>query len=1313
MSRVLLYAVFLVLCCHLVSGQHRFERYTTEHGLSQNSILSMLQDKRGFLWIGTEDGLNRFDGYTFKKFYHHAEDTSGLTDDQVWSLLEDKNGIIWIGHNKGLTTFDPETQRFKSVLHEDGLYIVSVFENDKGELWFGSGGHGLIEFDQGKISRFKNNTPALEPHDPQAWHFAVNNITAIHGYKDGLLVGSRGAGIFYFFQNEFQRLETPTKWNDFFRLNDVWSFLIHNDSIYIATGQGLGIFNLDFSAGRILTASGKDNDLTFSRIADLAVNQDKLWIATYGGGLNCLDLKTQKIAAYQYLPHDNHGISGNLMFTLLVDTQGNLWAGTWARGLNKLSTSAQAIEVYNATSGIENPMIVGIVESDQKLYVATQRGVVYTTDVDALQTSSVKFKDAFHTWYINDIEKGNKNFWFGLDGGGVGYGSSNNQQVNILKRIPGNPYSLNNHLVTDVLETGSVLWVGTLGSGFSRIRLDMPYGTPGSVSGFIHSEEDAHSLTGNLINVLYYDSKGFLWVGTEKGLNRSVEPVLEHDSLKFLRLTNHRTTAILETENLYWIGTDVGLFTIDKEKRVLPVGGLDGQFINAILQDMKGTVWVSTNNGIFLIKDDIVQLTVRDGLPTNEFNIRASYQAPSGDLFFGSVDGLVRLSPDKIKPQQTKAPLWITRVGINQERELEMPTELELTHTDRVVEFEFSLLDYTNPASNKYAYRLVGFDDQWMYTTAEKRSITYTNLDPGNYTFEVKASDGFGQWSDQVYAVAIHISPPFWKSGWAYGMYTVFLVGVFLVIRKSIINRERLKANLRLEHVALQKLQELDDFKSKFFANISHEFRTPLTLILGQLETLKKKLPEGDVLKSIRNNCNALLQLVNQLLDLSRIDAGKLELRVHTIQINDFLKMRIEAFQSMAYQKQIGLNVVYPDAGEVNIDPFILEKIINNLLSNALKYTLTGGEVDCTASCKDGLFRLSVKDTGIGIAPENQKSIFDRFYRINESETGTGIGLALTQELVKLHGGSIKLNSQVGEGSEFIVQIPLVEGEYPEFSLGVTQEISRWHEYKVEQPELVTSTQDQNNEKPLALIVEDNEELRNFMVNAFQPAYRVSVAENGMVGFHEAVKIIPDVIITDWMMPEMSGEELCKKIKTHEATSHIPVILLTARAGQGDRLDGFDAGADDYITKPFEMVELQARVQNLVQLRKHLREKFSKAGLFEYKHIKVSSLDEVFLQRLQNVLEEHYTDANLSVDVLSRKMGVSRVQLHRKLTALCGYSPSDLLREFRLQRAADLLRQKAGNVSEIAYQVGFENLSYFAKAFKQKFQVTPSEFIHQ
>lgn len=1310
MSRALFCTIYLVFCCNLVSGQHRFERYTTEQGLSQNSILSMLQDKRGFLWIGTEDGLNRFDGYTFKKFYHHAGDTSGLTDDQVWTLLEDKNGIIWIGHIKGLTTFDPRTQVFKNVLFEEGLYVLSASELGNGELWFGSGGHGLIKVDQGKVSRFKNNTPVPAPHDAQAWYFTANNFPVIHSYKDGLLVGSRGAGIFYFSRNEFHRLETPVQWDDFFKLNDIWSFLVHNDSIYIASGQGLGVFDLNFSTGRILKASGRENDLTFSRIADLAIQQDNLWVATYGGGLNCLDLKTQKITAYQYQPHNSHGISSNLVFKLLVDDQGNLWAGTWARGLNKLSTNAQAIHVYNVINEIENPVIMGVLQTDVYLYVATHKGIVYKTEIDALQSNSVKFKEIFRTWYINDIEKGKENFWLALDGGGIGYAQNENEPIKTLKRIPGNRYSLNNHLVTDVLETSPVLWVGTRGSGLNRIQLDIPYGAPGSVSSFKHEVENIHSLSGNLINILYYDSKGFLWVGTENGLNRSYNPAMESDSLTFLRLAPHRTTALLETEDNFWVGTDVGLFTIKEDGDLTPVSQLEGHFINSILQDGDGFLWVSTNNGIFLIRDKAVQFTVRDGLPTNEFNIRSSWRGSNGRLFFGSTDGLVSIAPEGIRANKTVAPIWVTRAVVNRKQEIEFPTKIELSHEHRIIDFEFSFLDYTNSLSNQYAYQLEGFDEQWIYTSSEKRLVTYTNLDAGNYVFKVKASNGFGQWSEEVYPVFISVSPPIWKTVWAYGLYTIFLIGILLAVRKTIVNRERLKSNLRLEHMALQKLQELDDFKSKFFTNISHEFRTPLTLILGQLDALKEELSNPQPLESIRHNSFVLLQLVNQLLDLSRIDAGKLELRIFSVGIREFLKMHIEAFQSMAFQKQIQLTIEYPDIAEINIDPDVLEKIINNLLSNAIKYTPIGGKVCCSASYVKGVFLLSVENTGTGISPEKQKFIFDRFYRASDMEQGTGIGLALTQELVRLHGGEIEVNSQEGLKTEFIVKIPVTSGEYPEFSHITTQSVIS--EYK---PKQVSSIIDTNHtaEKSVALIVEDNEELRNFMACALMNSYQVLVAENGLVGLEQALNAIPDIVVTDWMMPEMSGTELCKKIKSVEATSHIPVILLTARTGQGDRLEGFDVGADDYITKPFDMAELLARIQNLVQQRRFLREKFSNEGLFHYKHIKVSSLDEDFMKRLQAVLEECYSDSQLSVDGLSRKMGVSRVQLHRKLTALTGYSPGDLLREFRLQRAADLLRQKAGNVSEIAFQVGFENLSYFTKVFKQKFQVTPSEFTHQ
>ncbi|MGI9544736.1 MAG: hybrid sensor histidine kinase/response regulator transcription factor, partial [Cyclobacteriaceae bacterium] len=652
---------------------------------------------------------------------------------------------------------------------------------------------------------------------------------------------------------------------------------------------------------------------------------------------------------------------------------------------------------------------------------------------------------------------------------------------------------------------------------------------------------------------------------------------------------------------------------------------------------------------------------------------------------------------------------------------------LELTYRQNDFSLEFAALNFVNPESNLYKYKLEPYEEDWIETSASNRIARYTNISPGEYTFRVTGSNNDGLWNEAGKSLSIIVLPPWWQTWWAYALYALVFIGVFLYWRSYEIKRVKLKH--RAEY-----LSELDQLKSRFFANISHEFRNPLTLILGPVKKLIDKQTnqhDQNNLAGIQRNAQRLLRLVNQLLDLSKLEAGKLKLEAVKSDIVSFVRNQANAFSSLADSKNISFTIDLPEEKVgVYFDRDKLEKIINNLLSNAFKFTPEEGSVKVkmqpiTKGTKEWM-QIKVADSGKGIPPKEIKKIFDRFYQVDASLTreqeGTGIGLALTKELVELHHGEIKVKSVRGQVTTFTLLLPLGKDHLNEEDiiqeLPLPEEAIESVEARMHPSELVAHTSDtllekdseQVVEKPLVLIVEDHQEMRKFIRTSIGDQYQVQEAEHGVVGLEMSQELLPDLIISDVMMPEMDGYALCEKIKTDELTSHIPVVLLTAKADRRSKLTGLQTGADDYLSKPFDEEELQLIVRNRIAERRKMRERFSRDITLEPRHISITSLDEQFLAKVLDIIEEHMADENFSIEALSQQAGYSHMHFYRKIKALSGQTPSQFLRTIRLKRAAAMLQKKSDQVTQIAYNVGFNSLSYFNKCFKDQFGMTPGQY---
>jgi signal transduction histidine kinase/DNA-binding response OmpR family regulator len=733
-------------------------------------------------------------------------------------------------------------------------------------------------------------------------------------------------------------------------------------------------------------------------------------------------------------------------------------------------------------------------------------------------------------------------------------------------------------------------------------------------------------------------------------------------------------------------------------------------------------------------------------------------------MFFGGNNGFNFFHPDSIQDNPNVPPVAITAFekldtdhpeqGAIAETGISAKSEIALTHKNAIFSIEFAALNYVESHKNRYAYKLEGFNDNWIQLGTRRRA-TFTNLDPGEYVFRVKGSNNDGVWNEEGASLRIIIRPPWWKTWWAYALYGAIFFGLLYSLRRYEMNRQQFKHRAELEHVQVEKLQELDHLKSRFFANISHEFRTPLTLILAPIEDVLARVDEHiskKDLKLMQRSGQRLLRLINQMLDLAKLEAGKMQLQASDGDIVRFLRAVTMAFESQAARKQIVLRFrAEPERIIVCFDRKKLEDIMHNLLSNALKFTPPQGEITVAVAGGSGSSELSatapatatvtVSDTGIGIPASHLPHIFDRFYRVEDSsalsksddsikaasldqiyttrQEGIGIGLALVKELVELHHGSIQAESEEGKGTTFTISLPLAKAHLKPEEIEASGKLQVASEQVAsEQDVIIPSIQDQatsgqqpeTSNQEIVLVIEDNDDLRTYLREHLEREYKVMEAGDGEEGVEKALAAIPDLVISDVMMPKKDGYQVCAALKTDEKTSHIPVILLTAKAAAEEKMEGLETGADDYIVKPFNVAELLVRARNLIALRRKLRERFKGQVILKPSEIAVTSKDEAFLNRVLSAIEKHIGEEEFGVEELAGEAAMSRSQIHRKLQALTGRNCGQFILSVRLQRAAELLRQKAATVSEIAYQTGFGSPSYFVSCFKKQFGCTPSEY---
>ncbi len=1351
-----------ILSCVIVSlwGQQdtdlSFIHIGKETGLSHNSIRHIVQDQTGFLWIGTEDGLNRFDGNKMVVFKQNTDDPSSLSSNFIEHISIDNKGNLWVGTVQGLNRLDPTTGLFERFEHDPAdpstlpfPQVLTSLPDEDGYLWIG----GI-------------HLARLDPESRQfiSWSLNVDNrpvegdeieqITNLD--QDRILIaGSQGLFVFHKKEHTFNQISLPNR-TGAQNPRVISVYVDRQDRIWATSVEHIFQLNQELEVEQQYTHdpadpfSVSDHDLPM-------ILEDKaghMWFGSFSHGLNRLNLETGLFQHYRHQAGDDQSLSNNIIWSLCQDFQGNLWVGT-NNGLNRLNGGFDRPDSGNRRTGFEKidsrtgGAIRAVLEDKLGfLWVGTDGGGLSCIDQSTGEATVHRHQPSNSQSIPSDrlramLEDRERNLWIGsFNGLSVlpASGRANTaSQLNTTKWVnfenAGTGYpSLKVGPVRALAEANNGnIWIGGFQSG-------VHYWDKASAAftSYIHNPDDANSLSSDEILTLHEDQSGQLWIGTfGGGLNRldpktGVITRYRHESGNPTSLSDDFVWSIHEdAEGDLWIGTQGGLNVIRNDRpnefeHYQEQDGLPNNVIYGIQRDRQGRLWLSTNKGLACFDPKTGRCFTydqRDGLQADEFNPNAAARSPrTGQMYFGGPNGLNTFNPLAFQLDIFAPRTIITTLTRYQEAEQQnerivqyfLPSDRQFTftHRDNIISFEVAMLNYQQTYKNKFEYRLQGFQNSW-FPLEDDGKITFTNLPAGRYSLQLRGANHHGIWQEAPTEYAIQIRPPWWKSHLAKVIYFLLAVAIIITVYRYQLNKQ-------LAEREAQELRKLDELKTNFFTNISHEFRTPLTMILGPAQRSLKSLSKNRVAEAIGDhqlilqNGKRLLKLINEILDINKLEAGKLTPRYVQIPVVELTKRQVRSFDSFAEAEGISLNFE-AEATELLMDTDVemLEKILSNLLSNAIKYTPPKGIIHIGLRQGEEHLEITVKDSGAGIPADQLPHIFDRFYQVKRpgktSPSGTGIGLSLSKELVELLGGKITVESQVNRGTTFTVSLPIAHHAPQQPLPAETIEPSTTLEQTANTPAPAFSPLAPEDELQI-LIIEDNTDMADYIASCLDPKFNIEFALNGREGLERALEAIPDLIITDVMMPEMDGVEVCKHLKADERTSHIPVIMLTARAGVETKLEGLRVGVDAYLSKPFNEEELQVRVEQLLALREKLRTRWQKNELSSELAPEDNSIEDQFVNRTQDIIMHHLQNPDFEIEQLARELGLSESQLRRKLSALTGMSPVRFMRSLRIQRAQELLVSTEMNVAEIAYETGFSDPKYFSRVFSRAVGRSPSEY---
>lgn len=1345
-----LFFVFFLLCLAgrlpAQPSSTRFERMGVEKGFSNSVITTFFQDSRGFLWIGGYAGLHRYDGYELTPYYFDPGDSLTIGDNKVTGILESRDGNLWIGTQNGLNYFDRKTETFRrffsnpdSVKGLSDTYILSLLEDGSGRIWAGT----------------KRDAIIFDPRDETISRLEVSGkrlgaFTFHHG-ENGTVWLANSRGLWKTGEKEEQlRLVVDTD------SSPIWA--ISKDAsggLWLGGREGLFRYRPEEETiDQILL----DEKGSVGVRSVLAARNGTVWCGTPQGVFR-YHPSTGKLEHFQHSPDDEYSLSGNYIEALFEGRAGNIWVGT-AGGACLFRPSTEKFrrfpDKYQSRVGVSAFRSFLEAEPGKLLLWDIEQGLVLFDwrkgTREPFPHRPTEGLDAWNTGITCFFRDDQNRIWMGALGGVFVFNPADHSFSHYHKGSE-SALALSDNMIRDICQdTTGAIWLATWNGGINCILEDEQ-----KVKAY-HSSDDGSYRHG--ARRAFVGRDGTVWAGTRGGLlryNRNEDKfrAYRRDPNDPNSMSENTAFDIYEDDDGFlWIGAYGGglnKFDPQTEKftHYTPRNGLPGHSVFSILPDDQGHFWLSTYKGIVRFdpeEDAFKMFDYRDGLLNKQYDAFSHYRIPStGELVYEGKQGIDIFHPDSLQPGPAPPTVLFTDflianqpVPIRRRSEAGMDgffldqsitetKELAVPYRHKTLTFKFASPYFSNPEKVRYSYRLEGFDKEWQ-DIGNQRTATFTNLPPGKYRLAVRAANADGVSNKEDAYISLAIIPPWWLTWWAYGLYALAIGLLFYAYLRYQRRRWRLQADLEARQREAERLQELDTVKSQLYTNISHEFRTPLTVILGLNDEILRyhQNEETGRLKRaadlIRRNSRRVLQLVNQMLDLARLEAGRLALHFQQGEVVDYLRYLTESYESLAESRGIELTFAAdPPELVMDYDEEKLHQIFTNLLANALKFTPEGGKVDVRiskAQTEAGrTLRLEVRDNGPGISADKRPHIFNRFYQVDASSSrpgeGTGIGLTLTKELVELHGGRIEVDSEEGRGASFTVYLPITNqapprkeapstgGEHP-LALPLT------NGKEASGPAPAEATEDG---LPTLLIVEDAPDIITYLKSCLQGRYDIRTAPNGHLGLEAARKAVPDIIISDVMMPEMDGLDMCEKLKTDECTSHIPIVLLTAKATVQDRLAGLQRGADAYLPKPFNKEELLIRLEKLVELRQKLRKRY--AGLTPPPATDDPALqqEDEFVRKAREAVEAHLDDDTFGPAELIAAVHLSRTQVHRKLKALTGKSTAHFIRSVRLQRAMELLKAGQESVQAVAYEVGFSDPAYFSRVFAEEFGGPPSTFM--
>ncbi len=1303
-----------------------FRQLGKQQGLSQNTVFDITQDDHGFMWFATRDGLNRYDGYSMKVFRSTGDTVNSILDNDVRLLNYDTSlNSLWLGTTRGLCRYDsrrdtfiqypdfltgPDKADIRFMDHDENgdfwvgtqnaIYLKStgkdsfkrmfVFDGNKGKVniraWLEVDccpGHFWVGTDLGiYYAVHQDDTLSMVPgeHKFQSLgRLASVRISALtNAPDDRLWIGTFDQGLYRW--NQIDSLTSPHMVEDSYLLEEKRIEAIYSDAegrTWVGTANGVRF--KDSHSGDFQSILEHDSELLEpfgNPVKSIYVDaKGSLWVGTYFEGIYYLDRDWGEFGHYVPDPVAN-SISFKVVSSFAEQEDGRIWIGTEGGGLNLFDHVSGSFINYQRGSGdyheLSSNNIKSLLLQDDVLWVGT-----FQAGLDRIEISSKKITN-FHA------ESGSQ--------------------------------GLPHNSVYSLVDVGKFIWLGTFGGGLSKYDTES-----GLFQSFNHDPNDTSTISDDRVRKVLLDADSVLWVGTENGLNRLN---LQNNRFTFERyLPDVRVLSIHSDGPVLWVGArSVGLIKLDKQTgettRYSRNAGLPGETVFGILPDSDGTLWLSTDNGISQFDPnslELINFNDGSGLENREFNVNAYITASNGHLFFGSKTGFTVFDPKKVEITQYVPPTIIRNFRTHSDGVDSVAVRIAfldgktitLPYDNAHFSIDFASLDYSNPLQNRYAYMLEGLERQWQYKKGDP-SVTYNIQREGLYKFRLRGSNSHGLWNPEEKVLLIEVLPPLHRSGIAIALY---ILGLFSFLY-AIIRFTRLRSRLKLEKALREQEEKLHEARLDFYSDVAHEFRTPLSLIINPLDRIIDHDLADERLRSaletVRRNAGRLLQMLDQIITFRKVESRHLKLQVEERDLNSFLVDICNSFRPTARNRNLNFQLIVPDEEtRVWIDSEKLERVYYNLLSNAFKFTPDGGQIQMTVCTIDEHVNVTVADSGCGVPEDIRDQIFDKFYyRSEKGITGTksyGIGLSLSRQMMDLHQGSISVEDSDLGGVAFVTSIQLGQKHFrPEQIKKLVVRDTPAHNLR----EWVNNSPSRDES---LLIVDDDAEVLKYLEESLSPIYKVSTSSSGHEALALASEVKPDIVLCDFMMPGMDGVGLCQTLKTQIETSHIPIILLTARTAKQDRLAAFQSGADSYITKPFDLAELELRIANLLDNREKVRRRFARTESFEPKNVKISDADELFMEKAMQVVEHNIGNVQFNVEDFAREMAVSRPLLFTKIKALTGLTPNNFVKTVRLKRARQLLEQNNLSISEISFRVGFRDARYFRRCFKQFYDQTPSE----